>query len=459
MFKYLRDQWATVQLKARYQRLVHERLLELTEESAQRPVSEDPGDWQLVGTAKGQLSTQGQSSVRDRARRLVRQNPHASNLLRLLEAYVTGPGLQLNHHTVIAATAAGDSELLQRADQLWQAFLASNCRHYSFREHARRTWRDGECFVRKFPSDSWPPAVRFVDPEQIAPSTEAPHSQGIVCDPQDAELPLYYLVVPQQSGSQGAERIPAEVMLQTRIGVDSNEKRGISVFAPVLDSLDCYEKWLETELLARKLQSSVVLWRKVQGSPQMAESVADQAGQSGSGREARRERFAPGTILTTNHGTDIQFLQPNTNFGDAVSLGRMLLLSVAAGAGLPEFMLTADASNANFASTMIAEGPAVKYFQSEQQFFAHEFTRLWRSIMGDAVELGLLPDDFFSRVTTSWTFPPLVNRDRPRERMADVRLIEAGVLSRAEVSRREGVDPAAMRVEQQAEMPEGRSRD
>ncbi len=72
----------------------------------------------------------------------------------------------------------------------------------------------------------------------------------------------------------------------------------------------------------------------------------------------------------------------------------MLLLGVAAGVGLPEFMLTSDASNANYASTMVAEGPAVKLFQSEQQFFAREFTRLWRWVMEVAIELGYLPETF-----------------------------------------------------------------
>jgi capsid protein len=251
------------------------------------------------------------------------------------------------------------------------------------------------------------------------------------------------------------ERIDAEEIVHTRHGVDSNQKRGVTVFLPILHMLDCFNKWIETELLARKLQSSIVLWRKVQGSPQQASAFADGMASS-SGIDAgygatRRETVRPGTILTTNHGTDIQFLQPNTNFGDAVPLGRVLLLCTAAGAGLPEFMLTADASNANYASTMVAEGPAVKLFQSEQQFFAGEFTRLWRWVMAEAMALGLLPADFLARVECVWTFPQLVNRDRPRERLADVRLVESRILSRAEVARRDGADPGTMRVELEAE--------
>jgi hypothetical protein len=41
----------------------------------------------------------------------------------------------------------------------------------------------------------------------------------------------------------------------------------------------------------------------------------------------------------------------------------------------------------------------------------------------------------------------LINRDRPREREADARLVEQKILSRAEVVRREKIDPAIMRRE------------
>jgi len=116
-------------------------------------------------------------------------------------------------------------------------------------------------------------------------------------------------------------------------------------------------------------------------------------------------------------------------------------------------MLTSDASNANYASTMIAEGPAVKMFQAQQQFFAGEFTRLWRWVMASAIAAGQLPADFFELIGAMWCFPELVNRDRPRERHVDTRMVQAGILSRAEVARREGVDPDVIRREIETESP------
>lgn len=441
MLDFLRDKLAALRLKARHERRLQEQLLALTESAV--PEDND-GQWHAVGEI-GQSMTDGErQDLRTQARTLVAHNPHAKNILRLLESYVTGAGLRLGHQWRPGSSEAGE-DLVQLADRLWADFLTANVSHYSFREHARRAWRDGECFLRRYSDQQWPPAVRFVDPETIGSCPDFPNSQGILTDPDDAETPLEFLRLSPLDGGL-AERVPASEMLHTRVGVDTNQKRGVTVLAPIVGTLDCYQKWIETELHARKLQASIVLWRKVQGSPQQAFATADSQGAPNSAGQ-RSERFKPGTILTTNQATEIKFLQPETNFGDAVPLGRMLLLGVAAGVGLPEFMLTSDASNANYASTMVAEGPAVKLFQSEQQFFAREFTRLWRWVMEIAIELGYLPDNFFDRIEPTWTFPQLVTRDRPRERSADAQLVELGILSKAEVARRDGVEPERMRAE------------
>lgn len=484
MFSILRDRYHAARLRARYRRLVEERLVHLVEEGPQ-PVAPDPGRWFPLGETKGP-DPLARGDIRSRARQLFAENPHARNVLRLLEIYVVGPGLEVDPEPVNPLepgrkTEGGKAALereLRLAGRLWRAFLDANRRHFSYREYARRVWRDGECFLRTYraplfpsgeqeearpsiaqsvgdylvdarrsgPAPSWPPTVRFVDPEEIGPTAAHPDSQGILTVPGDVETPVAYLRIDPASGEL-LEEIPAAEMFHTRAGTDSNQKRGVSILAPVLDTLGCFERWRETELIARKLQASIVLWRKVQGGPSQIAALADASAGAFDPYGRRSERYAAGTILTTSPGTELKFLQPDTNFGDAVPLGRLLLLCVAAGTGLPEFMLTSDASNANFASTMIAEGPAVKLFQSEQRFFAEEFTAIWRWVMGEAVAQGLLAEGFFDRIAPHWTFPQLVSRDRPRERLADARLAEAKILSRAEVARRDNADPAVMRSE------------
>ena len=444
MFTLLQDTLAAMSLKARSRRLAHERALRLMEGD-----SDAEAGWQPLGGGRaGAVNSRVvPGEVRTQARRLAVENPHAKNVLRLMEAYVVGADCQVSARPA-AEQGTGSGTAATTADRLWREFLNASGDHFCFREFARRTWRDGECFLRLFATADWPPSVRFVDPERIGPTAQAPDSQGVLVEPTDAETVRAYLLIDPASGEL-VEAVPAAEMLHTKINADSNEARGISLLAPLIAPLTAYERWLETELVARRLAASVVLWRKVDAGPVGAfGSPADDA----LGLEpARRERFAPGSILTTSRDTDLSFLQPPAHITDAVPLGRMILLAAAAGAGLPEFMLSADASNANYASTLIAEGPAVRLFEGEQRFFATQLGRLWRWVMGEAVRHGRLPAEYLAIAEPVWTFPTLVARDRPRERYADVRLVHAGILSRAEVARREGVDATTMRAELAAE--------
>lgn len=442
MLNYLRDKFAALQTRARYQRLIQEQLLSILEREP-RELAES--SWQPLNASQpGSKSfTHSQTTprdIREKARNLVATNPHARNVLRLLENYVVGSGLSLAFDQQHQNT-----NLAQQLQTLWKQFLAGNAPHFSFLSFARRQWRDGEVFVRKFPQATWPPQIRFIDPELVQPDDEDPTTQGILTDWNDAETPVEYLILPPQEHARPVP-ISAHEIHHTKIGVDANEKRGISYFAPLIEPLEKYEKWLETELQARKLQSSIVLWRKVQGTPSQINSAVNQSSTL-AGTGVRKETFHPGTIVTTSQGTDIQFLSPNTNFGDSIPLGRSILLCAAAAAGLPEFMLTSDASNANFASTMVAEGPAVKLFAAEQHALTSELNRLVTWIMAEATTLDLIPRNWREQVDLKWSLPNLVSRDRPRERLADLRLAEAEILSKAEVARRDGVDPQQMQRE------------
>ena len=445
MLSWIRDTTRSLQVQARTRRLMAEQVLKLTERTDRSPVSDaDEGDWMSLGGSHighgGQLGTKGSGSsldadtLRTTARQLARRHPYAANYLRLLEVYVAGAEPRPTHEP--RPGQAVDPDLLATADRLWTDFLDRSDGHWSIREHARRSWRDGETFVRKFSDGHGMPAVRFIDPERIGSVSGTDSNAGLVPDGIDAETTIAYLKIASDGGL--AERINARDMLHSRVSTDSNELRGRSVLEPLIESLDRFDGWLDIELQARKLQASIVLWRKVSSGGSFGQPA-------GSG--PRQEAIGAGTIVTTGPTTDLQFLQPATNFGDAVPLGRMLLLSAAAAAGVPEFMLTADASNANFASTMVAEGPAVKLFLAHQRWLGNELSRLWRWVMQDAVDADLLPVDALDKMQPRWIFPELVARDRPAERRADVALVAAGVLSPAEVARRDGVDPTTMRAE------------
>ena len=121
------------------------------------------------------------------------------------------------------------------------------------------------------------------------------------------------------------------------------------------------------------------------------------------------------------------------------------LRAIAARLVMPEFMLTSDASNANYSSTMVAEGPAVKMFDRLQHDMIEDDLELLCRVVGRAVEAGRLPADALEAVDIRAIAPTLAVRDRLRDAQADQILVRNGAMSAATMAMRHGLDPSQER--------------
>jgi hypothetical protein len=136
-------------------------------------------------------------------------------------------------------------------------------------------------------------------------------------------------------------------------------------------------------------------------------------------------------------------------------------------------MLTSNAENANYASTLVAEAPAVKHFERLQRQLARKFGdgryggpcrcgALWR-VLEYAVEYGTLPRAVLQRIALHVEPPSPVARDKDKETARAEALNKAGVLSKATWSKWEGLDHARERRQiaqekDQDQPPESRDR-
>jgi len=138
-----------------------------------------------------------------------------------------------------------------------------------------------------------------------------------------------------------------------------------------------------------------------------------------------------------------------------------MLLMVVAGSNLAEYMVTGDASNANYASTMVSESPAVRTFESWQDFFSHTFKDIYKKVIMDAVDEGVIPGAY-EREITEWDpikkentvrketvdvtgkctldFPILIHRDIEKETKAFAVQDQMGYVSKQTVSNKLGYD-------------------
>ena len=101
-------------------------------------------------------------------------------------------------------------------------------------------------------------------------------------------------------------------------------------------------------------------------------------------------------------------LSPKINAPDVKDDGRAMLLAVAAGSGMPEMVVTADYSNANYSSTFVAQNPFVREIEDWQDFFKIFDKILFKAVIQNA-KRGLIPDKESEKCLIE--YPPLILAD------------------------------------------------
>lgn len=304
------------------------------------------------------------------------------------------------------------------------------------KELVRRFFRDGEIFI-------YIPTWKFIDPYCIRSEASNDNTSfGIEKDQYTQEVIAYSYLQPDNSFLI----IPANDIIHVAYK-DSDEKRGIPYFFATMAKIRDFDKWLKDRMLLNRIRASIAVIRKHNTSASEVKTFADarvtssvSPKETNYGESIRKQIFEPGTIIDTNMNTEYQFLEPKINAEDVKADGRSIMLAVCAATGLPEYMVTGDASNANYSSTLVSESPAVREFQHWQSFFEDVFQEIWDCVQNQ--EIGLKVDS-----DCVVTFPDLISRDTEKEAKTNEILLANSVISLQEWRRREGVDNDKMEKE------------
>ncbi|MBN1395443.1 MAG: phage portal protein [Pirellulales bacterium] len=386
------------------------------------------------------------AQIRDQCRALAVENEFAINGHENRISYIVGSG-----HVYRAAPRRGakpDDSTVAEAQALIDEFVRLNRWRRRQQEIVRRMDRDGECFLRLFPSVDGTTRVRFVEPAEVAAPdgrrSDPAASFGVQTDPDDVETVLGYWI--------GGRLIDAAEIQHRKANVDANVKRGLPLFYPVRKNLRRAEKLLRNMSVVAEIQSAIAVIRKHRAATAagLAEFVASQADLSvanaATGRTSHFRRYAPGTILDAAAGTDYEFPAAGIDAGRYVAVLQAELRAIASRLVMPEFMLTSDASNANYSSTMVSEGPAVKMFERLQHEMIDDDVELFDRVIRNAVEVGRLPVEAIDAVLVRGVPPTLAVRDRLKEARADEILVHNGAMSAATLALRNGLDPEQERL-------------
>ncbi|MGQ9576478.1 MAG: phage portal protein [Thermoguttaceae bacterium] len=378
--------------------------------------------------------------IRDQCRALATSNEFAINGHENRISYIVGSG---HSYRVMARPDHPEAgPLVREVQAVLDEFLKVSQWHKRQQEIVRRRDRDGEVFLRMFSGPDGTMRVRFIEPAQVYRparlASDPAASFGIQTEPDDVETVLGYYV--------DGQWVDADRVQHRKANVDANVKRGLPLFYPVRKNLRRAEKLLRNMSVVAGIQSAIAIIRKhasgTRGSvQQFVQSQADLGVREGPGRVNLLQRYAPGTILDAFAGTEYEFPAAAIDASRYVAVLQAELRAIAARLVMPEFMLTSDASNANYASTMVAEGPAVRMFQRLQhEMIAEDLEVMWRVVAG-AVEAGRLPRQALGAVEIQGIPPSLAVRDRLKEAQADRILLQSGAMSPQTMALRHGLDP------------------
>lgn len=371
-----------------------------------------------------------------RMRWLASNHPYATAAIEVRAAYVVGSG----HRYTLAPRPGLDHVATAGAVEDAMAILDDWMERVRWplvqREIQIRLDRDGEAFVHY---DATTQAVRLIDSLRIVGPTRTDdeyEQYGVRLADGDPYRPDAYWL-------DGTQLIPAMTrdggVQHRKANVDMALPRGVSVLWPCRESLRRAWHILRAASTVIGIQSAIAaVVQRQQGSGIAAWIDPTTAAKDAEGRTV--QQVPPGSILHLRPGEEWHTHAAQINASNYVAAIQAELRAIAARLGLPEYMLTADASNANYASTLVAEGVAVKTFERLQSEMIWHDLPIIRAVLAAAERRGDLPTGFHRAIRIEAEAPMTQARDRLAEAQADQILLAAGVVSRQTIAQRHGYD-------------------
>lgn len=354
--------------------------------------SESPTEWIMTSSAqKGYMGLEQQEMIAA-ARSYFRNDPNARAALMGMMKYIMGRGVGIT-------PKSSDPRIWYQ----WREFWTSPRNKMKIRqfEIVKRLFRDGEVFLRYFTKRNGQPTtkvtVRFIDPIDVQHSsdqdgvkntTDVMH-QGIEFDPNDPETPVKYWVR-KPNAQDEYDEIPAAEVQHIKLFADMDQSRSESFLVPVMHLFGKYKTWLEDRMILNKLRTAVVMIREIEGGT--ASDITTLRDATSNSSNGGKKGIKSGTIYTAGPGVKLRMDSANINASDVKEDGRNIILQMAAGTGMPEY-LYGDASNSNFASSLIAESPFVKEIQFWQSFLeAGWIEEMFRRVIRASVDSGKIAE-------------------------------------------------------------------
>lgn len=408
--------------------------------------------WITSGTSADAEIHAAHTLIRERARDLVRNNPHAKKGVGVIVANKIGSG-------IVAQPAGANQRSNKRLHERFKRWgddcdITGRLDISGIQSLAERTrCESGEALVRFVPTKmrrtgDVPFRLQVLEPDFIDSSKsstradEALIRNGIEYDA--AGVPVAYWLFDAHPGDSGivtmrrgfqSSRVPASELLHYFKPLRAGQSRGITDFAAVLVRLRALDDYDDAEVMRKKIAACLAAFVTTpQGLPgaSIAPTTLDADGR-------RVEQFAPGMVGYLKPGEGIEVADPKPS-GDYKDFNSVQLHAIAAGLEIPYELLTGDLSEVTYTSH---RGGLVQFrgmVEADQwQIVIPQICRpICRRFAREAagVDTGIDSE-------AEWTFtPPRFGLlDPAKEVPAMIEAIQGGIKTWEDTIRREGYDP------------------
>jgi hypothetical protein len=406
--------------------------------------------------------------IRARSRVFGQTNPYAVGAARNRVAYTVGSG---HTYKVLPRNPADAAEeMLAGCRKALDDFRKRNKWSKRQKESIRRLDRDGERFLRLFVDEERGELnVRFVEPLEVQNPPEKTSADGVYFGIQfkrvkadfdvpvyDVETPLNYFIV--NIGTLGEviglrETVSADEMQHLKANVDMTWPRGLPTWYALEGHLTDAVRTLKATGRIVEFRSRIgMIRRHINATKEAVQRAAERWG-AGHGEMSGRDPHT--AIIDTSDATKYEFPSESAPVDKNVAAIQAELRACAAALAMPEYMLSGDASNANFSSTMVAEGPAVKTFEEMQADLVEADIEIMERQLQIAAKAGLIAgageENILERVKVEAEGPIIKSENRLQEAQADQILVLSGVMSKETMAARHGLVYADERDKLQVE--------
>jgi lambda family phage portal protein len=400
----------------------------------------DQARWRFPALARDQGST---LNTRDAARLLAARNPWAANGISAWQTALVGYGITPSIRNQTLADA-------------WPAFVASadadgRTDFYGLQAQVVRAMViDGESFVQ-LTENMDGPKLRIIQGGLVDATYSVDSSagnrieQGIEFNSEGQRL-AYHLT--QDNGS--SLRVPADQMLHVFRQDYPGQVRGVSWLTPIISTLKDHGALNDALLIGAKISAMHAGFiTDINGTG----SIPYEGQQSGNVLDSGLE---PGTLKVLPSGMDIKFNSPQQLL-QTNEFSKLQLRAMAAGLGLPEFLLSGDMSQANYSSLRSA---LVSFRQRVEQVQWHTIipqllNPVWnRFALHQALQGNIETDEI---VTPDWLPPSMPWVDPAKDAEAVASQIASGLMSRRQAVAALGYDIEKLDAEIAADLAREKS--